>query len=112
MALQGNPLGEFIWILVDILLFWIRIKLFDIGYDSGVKLVNTMDNTLSAYSEAATDLGITVVGTSIATVVKVVTPLLYSFGQVKLAMTTGILDKNLPALLPALVAWMVYKLLG
>ena len=52
MALQGNPLGAIIWILVDILLFWIRIKLFDIGYDSGVKLVTTMANQLSAFTEA------------------------------------------------------------
>ena len=27
-------------------------------------------------------------------------------------MQTGFLDKIMPALLPALVAWMVYKLLG
>ncbi|HAJ53872.1 MAG TPA: PTS fructose transporter subunit IID, partial [Lactobacillus sp.] len=36
----------------------------------------------------------------------------FQFGKVKLAMQTGILDKIMPALLPALVAWMVYKLLG
>ncbi|HAJ53871.1 MAG TPA: PTS fructose transporter subunit IID, partial [Lactobacillus sp.] len=68
MALQGNPLGAIIWILVDILLFWARIKLFDIGYDSGVKLVTTMANQLSAFTEAASVMGITVVGTLIATV--------------------------------------------
>jgi mannose PTS system EIID component len=112
MALQGNPLGAIIWILVDILLFWVRIKLFDIGYDSGVKLVTTMANQLSAFTEAASVMGITVVGTLIATVVKVYTPLQFQFGKVKLAMQTGILDKIMPALLPALVAWMVYKLLG
>lgn len=112
MALQGNPLGAIIWILVDILLFWVRIKLFDIGYDSGVKLVTTMANQLSAFTEAASVMGITVVGTLIETVVKVYTPLQFQFGKVKLAMQTGILDKIMPALLPALVAWMVYKLLG
>ena len=112
MALQGNPLGAIIWILVDILLFWVRIKLFDIGYDSGVKLVTTMANQLSAFTEAASVMGITVVGTLIATVVKVYTPLQFQFGKVKLAMQTGILDKIMPALLPALVSWMVYKLLG
>jgi PTS system mannose-specific IID component len=112
MALQGNPLGAIIWILVDILLFWVRIKLFDIGYDSGVKLVTTMANQLNAFTEAASVMGITVVGTLIATVVKVYTPLQFQFGKVKLAMQTGILDKIMPALLPALVAWMVYKLLG
>ncbi len=58
-------------------------------------------------------MGITVVGTLIATVVKVYTPLQFQFGKVRdLAMQTGILDKIMPALLPALVAWMVYKLLG
>ena len=118
-ALKTSLMGPFagvgdtiIWILVDILLFWVRIKLFDIGYDSGVKLVTTMANQLSAFTEAASVMGITVVGTLIATVVKVYTPLQFQFGKVKLAMQTGILDKIMPALLPALVAWMVYKLLG
>lgn len=112
MALQGNPLGAIIWILIGGAIFWARLKIFDIGYDSGTKLVTTLANQLNAFTEAASVMGIAVIGTLIATVVKVYTPLEFTVGKVKLAIQSGILDKIMPAMLPVLVAWMVYKLLG
>ncbi|WP_025083704.1 PTS system mannose/fructose/sorbose family transporter subunit IID [Latilactobacillus fuchuensis] len=112
MGLQGNSLGAVIWIAINILMFWVRIKLFDIGYASGVKLMTTLADQLSAFTEAASVMGLTVVGTLIATVVKVYTPLKFTFGKVALGVQTGVLDKVMPALLPALVAFTVYKLLG
>lgn len=112
MALQGNPTGAIAWILVDILLFWIRIKLFDLGYDSGVKLVTTLGDRLSVFTEASSVMGLTVVGALVATAVKVYTPLKFMTGKVSLGIQTGVLDKIMPALLPAAVAYMVYALLG
>ncbi|GEP19310.1 PTS system mannose/fructose/sorbose family transporter subunit IID [Pediococcus argentinicus] len=112
MAVQGNPTGAIAWILFDMLLFWARIKLFDLGYNSGVKLITSLGERLSIFTEATSVMGLTVVGTLIATVVKVYTPLTFMTGKVKLAIQSGILDKIMPALLPALVAYMVYTLLG
>lgn len=112
MALQKNPLGAVIWIALGVLIWWLRIKLFDLGYDSGVRLVTELSSQLAAFTEAASVMGLMVVGTLIATVVKVYTPLQFQTGKVKLALQTGVLDKIMPALLPALVAYGVYKLLG
>lgn len=112
MALQGNPTGAIAWILVDIVLFWLRLKLFYLGYDSGVKLVTTLGDRLSVFTEASSVMGLTVVGALVATAVKVQTPLTFMTGKVKLAMQTGVLDKIMPALLPAAVAYLVYRLLG
>lgn len=112
MALQKNPLGAVIWIALGLLIWWLRIKLFDLGYDSGVRLVTELSSQLAAFTEAASVMGLMVVGTLIATVVKVYTPLQFQTGKVKLALQTGVLDKIMPALLPALVAYGVYKLLG
>lgn len=84
MAINGNPLGAILWILLDILFFWIRIKLFDLGYDSGVKLVTELGDKLNIFTDAISVLGLTVVGTLAATVVKVYTPLKFTAGKVSL----------------------------
>ena len=111
MALQGNPIGAIIWILIGMLLFWIRIKLFDLGYNSGVKLVTELGDKLTLFTDAVSVMGLTVVGTLAATVVKVYTPLKFTTGKVTMSLQTGIFDKIMPALLPVLLTYMVYKML-
>ncbi|MDN3955606.1 PTS system mannose/fructose/sorbose family transporter subunit IID [Sporolactobacillus laevolacticus] len=112
MALEGNPLGAIIWFIVNILFLGVRFKMFDLGYTSGVKLITSFGNKLSIFTEAASVMGLSVVGALIASVVKITTPLTFQTGQVKLALQTGVLDKIMPALLPALLTLLVYKLLG
>lgn len=112
MALQGNPLGAIIWFIANILFLGVRFKLFDLGYTSGVKLVTSFGDRLSIFTEAASVMGLSVVGALIASVVKVSTPLTFQTGAVKLAVQTGVLDKIMPALLPAVLTFIVYKLLG
>ena len=48
MAMQGNPLGIFIWIAVNIVVDWFRCKQTYIAYDQGMKLVTTMSDQLNA----------------------------------------------------------------
>ena len=62
MALQGNPIGAIIWILIGMLLFWIRIKLFDLGYNSGVKLVTELGDKLTLFTDAVSVMGRRYVG--------------------------------------------------
>lgn len=111
MAVEGNPIGAIIWILIGLLLFWIRIKLFDLGYNSGVKLVTELGNKLTLFTDAVSVMGLTVVGTLAATVVKVYTPLKFTTGKVTMSLQTGIFDKIMPALLPIALTYMVYKML-
>ena len=47
MAMQGNPLGIFIWIAVNIVVDWFRCKQTYIAYDQGMKLVTLTSSTPS-----------------------------------------------------------------
>ena len=89
MAQQGNPLGAIIWLLCNIA-FWF----------------------LTVFTEAASIMGLSVVGALIATSVKITTALNFKVGEVALNLQTDILDKIMPSLLPVLLTLLVYKLLG
>ncbi|TLQ39876.1 PTS system mannose/fructose/sorbose family transporter subunit IID [Ruoffia tabacinasalis] len=111
MALDGNPLGAIVWMILNIGLVWMRLKLFDLGYDSGARLITDMADQLTAITEAASVMGLTVVGSLIATVVKVHTPLEFTFGEVTLGLQEEVFNQILPALLPVLLTGLVYWLM-
>lgn len=70
-----------------------------------------MSSTLSALTEAASILGLTVVGFLIATTVSINLGVTFSFGDVTLDLQTGVLDSIFPCLLPILATLIVYKLI-
>lgn len=112
MGLEGNPIGAIIWLCLNIFFLFFRFKLFNIGYTSGLKLVTTLGSKLSVFTEAASIMGLTVVGALIPSVVKINVGLVFKTGKVKLPIQSDILDKIMPALLPALLAFAVYKLIA
>ena len=85
--------------------------MFEIGYNSGVRLITDLSDKLSAITEGASVMGLTVVGSLIATVVRVKSPIEFKFGEVVLNLQTGIFDKILPALLPVTLTGIVYYLM-
>lgn len=112
MALQGNAIGAIIWMLMYIALYWVKMWLFNLGYTSGTKLVTTLGAKINLFTDAISVMGLMVIGTLIATVVKVYVPLKFQVGKVSLGIQTGILDKIMPSLLPVCLAGLVYWLLG
>ena len=112
MGLQGNPTGAIIWLLLNIFFLFFRFKLFDIGYDSGLKLVTALGDKLSVFTEAASIMGLTVVGALIPSVVKMQVALVFQTGKVKMPIQTQILDQIMPALLPVLLTFGIYKLIS
>ena len=112
MAQQGNPLGAIIWLICNIAFWFVKRKMFAVGYTSGTKLITNLGSRLSAFTEAASIMGLSVVGALIATSVKVNTALQFQVGEVALNVQTDVLDKIMPALLPVLLTLLVYKLLG
>ena len=112
MGLEGNPTGAIIWLLLNLVFFVFRIKLFHLGYDSGLKLITKLGDKLSVFTEAASIMGLTVIGALIPSVVKITVGLVYKSGKVKLAIQSGILDQIMPALLPVGLTFLVYKLLA
>lgn len=111
MALQGNPLGAIIWFMVNILFNIMKVWLYHVGYSSGTKLLDTLGDKINTFTEAASVMGVTVIGALVATVVKVSIPYVFRFGKVSMNIQTDILDKIMPALLPAVFTFFIYKML-
>lgn len=111
MAANGNPVGIFIWIAAQIAIMvfrWVQLKF---AYKEGVSLVTTMQSQLSALTDAATILGVFMVGALIATMVNVKFDIAPSIGGVTLDIQNN-LDMILPRLLPAAVVGAIYWMLG
>lgn len=111
MALEGNPLGAIVWMILNLALVWMRIKLFDLGYESGIRLITDLSDQLTAITEAASVMGLAVVGSLIATVVRVYTPVEFTFGDVTLGLQAEVFDQILPAMLPVILTGIVYWLM-
>ena len=112
MAQQGNPLGAIIWFIANIIFWFVKRKMFEVGYTSGTKLITNLGKSLTTFTEAASIMGLRVVGALIASSVKMTTALNFKVGEVSLALQTDILDRIMPSLLPVLLTALVYKLLG
>ncbi len=112
MALQGNPTGAIIWILISAALYFVKMALSQLGYSSGTKLITSFGERLNIFTDAVSVMGLMVVGTIVATVIKIYTPLTFRSGKVSLSIQTEVIDKIMPALLPALLAGLIYWLLG
>lgn len=67
MALQGNPIGAIIWIIVSVALYFVKMALSNLGYSSGTKLITTLGDKINLLTDAASVMGLMVVGTLIAT---------------------------------------------
>ena len=78
----------------------------------GTKLVTNLGKSLTTFTEAASIMGLSVVGALIASSVKMTTALNFKVGEVSLALQTDVLDRIMPSLLPVLLTALVYKLLG
>ena len=111
MAINGNPAGIFIWIAAQISVMIFRWKQLQFAYKEGISLVTTMQSRLTALTDAATLLGVFMVGALVATMVNVKFSWAPSIGDVTMNMQNNI-DMILPKLLPAAIVGGVYWLLG
>ncbi len=112
MAQQGNPLGAIIWFICNVIFWFVKAKMFEVGYTSGTKLITGLGKKLAVFTEAASIMGLSVVGALIASSISITTGLNFKVGEVSLALQTDVLDKIMPSLLPVLLTALVYKLLG
>ena len=111
MAMEGNPLGIFIWIAVNVVVDWFRCKQTHIAYDQGMKLVTTMSDQLNAITDAATVMGVFMVGALVSTNVGIVISAPIDLGGVTVDLQ-HICNMICPKLVPAALVGAVYWLLG
>lgn len=111
MAMDGNSLGVGLWVMVAIatMVFrWVQLK---IAYREGVNLVTNLGHKLNALTNAATVLGVFVVGVMCAMMVNVTVPFTATIGE-KVVSAQANLDLILPRLVPALLVGFIYWLIG
>ncbi|TYV61072.1 PTS system mannose/fructose/sorbose family transporter subunit IID [Listeria monocytogenes] len=111
LALKGNAIGVGIWLLVNVFILIFRFFSVRIGYKQGVKLVTSMSGHLNALTNAATLLGVTVIGAMIPSVIKAPIALTFKTGDVELNIQET-LDQIMPMMIPALLVAVIYWLLG
>lgn len=111
MALEGNPIGCIMWILWGVVSNIISYVFINIGYKQGAKVVSSVGTTLKNVTEAATILGMTVIGSLIPTVINAKTPYVFVQGEVQFVLQ-DMLDKIMPSLLPVGIVALTYWLLG
>ena len=111
MAINGNPTGIFIWIAAQIAVMIFRWKQLEFAYKEGVSLVTTMQHRLTALTDAATLLGVFMVGALVATMVNVKFSWAPVIGDLTIDMQNN-LDMILPRLLPAAIVGAIYWMLG
>ena len=113
MALDGNPVGCFIWIAMGVATTIIRWFLFKIGYTQGQSAVGTIAENMKPITDAASILGLVVVGAPVRSVVSIHAPGTFTFGDVWRPDSQDLLDGIMPSLLPlcgtALVSWLLSK---
>ena len=111
MALEGSPIGCFLWIFANIIKIIISKDFINSGYKQGAKLISSMGNMLKNITDSASMLGLMVIGALIPTVIKGNVPYVYTSGQVKLV-GQEVIDKIMPALVPLAIVGFTYWLLG
>lgn len=111
-VMSSMILGAIIWFIANIIFWFVKRKMFEVGYTSGTKLITNLGKSLTTFTEVASIMGLSVVGALIASSVKMTTALNFKVGEVSLALQTDVLDRIMPSLLPVLLTALVYKLLG
>ena len=111
MAIGGQPWGIFLWIAVAVAYDIFRWKQLEFAYKEGVNLINNMQSTLTALIEAASVLGIFMVGALIATMINVDVTWMPHIGD-KAIDIQDMLNLIFPRLVPAIITGVIYWLLG
>ncbi|WP_273341758.1 PTS system mannose/fructose/sorbose family transporter subunit IID [Alloiococcus otitis] len=112
MGLEGNPLGVIIWLIAAVAIAVMRYYQLPFAFRQGEKLLTNMQGLLSNLTEAATLLGVFVVGGLVPTVVNVEVPFELNIGEAVVDIQADMLDQILPALVPIALVALAYWLLG
>ncbi len=110
MALAGNFLAPIFFIVtMNIIHFWIQWQGISSGYKLSNKFLEKMEGMeIQKWMEAATVVGLMVLGALVASWLKIQTPLVYTMQKATISVQE-MLDGILPKALPLLATLLVYK---
>ena len=111
-ALDGSYFGIVLWeIWLFFVMFGLRPYLMQLGYTQGIKLVTTLSGKLNQITQAASVLGIMVVGSMVASLVKVKFGTLTIMGT-EFDLQTKLFDAIMPKFGAVLIVALCYWVLG
>ncbi|MEA5027084.1 PTS system mannose-specific EIID component [bioreactor metagenome] len=110
-ALEGSYTGVIIMLAYAIGVFLIRMRFFSMGYNTGRKVITQFGAELNIFTEAASVLGLTVVGALIPSVISVTTPIVFTSGDVTSELQAT-LNSIMPSMIPVLCTLLAYFLLN
>lgn len=110
-ALEGSPVGSVLWICMGFVVLALRWWMFKLGVAQGQSAIETISENMKPITDAASILGLVVVGALVCSVVSIKAPGTFAMGDVQKPVQ-DLLDGIMPALLPLLGTAGVYALLG
>lgn len=112
LAMEGNIAGPIIFLIsFNIIHFGLRFFLMNYGYKTGVNAISTLKEQTKKLSHGASILGLTVIGGLVASMVNLKTTMVVKAGAAEVVIQEAIFDAIMPAILPVLYTFLVYKLL-
>ena len=111
MAIAGQPWGILLWIAVAVAYDIFRWKQLEFAYKEGVNLITNMQSTLTALVEAASVLGIFMVGALVATMINFEVSWVLKIGE-KAIDFQDMMNLIFPRLIPAVFTGFIFWLLG
>ena len=111
MALEGSIVGWVIAEVIQLVIWFAFYKLFFVAYEQGVTFVTTRSAQLQHITEAASVLGLTVVGSLVASTVNVKFGITMSYGEV-VQPVNDLLDSIIPHFGNVVTVALIYWGLG
>ncbi|HEL1639849.1 TPA: PTS system mannose/fructose/sorbose family transporter subunit IID [Streptococcus suis] len=111
MGKEGSPVGIFLWVAVAVAYDIFRWKQLEVAYKEGTKLITTMRDKLTALVDAASVMGVFMMGALIATMINFEVSLNPLVGD-KAIYVQDLLNSIFPRLVPAIFTGFVFWLLG
>ena len=111
MALEGSIVGWVIAEVIQLVIWFAFYKLFFVAYDQGVTFVTTRSAQLQHITEAASVLGLSVVGALVASTVNVEFGITMSYGEV-VQPVNDLLDSIIPHFGNVVTVALIYWGLG
>ena len=93
-ALAGNAAGLFIPLLCGLGVIWVRYEFTQVGYLQGKKIATGFASSLKLLTEAASILGVTVIGALVASVVRAPLALEFKVGEVSVSIQSFLKKKK------------------
>ena len=112
LSSQGNVIGPVLFFLVFLLAFMLRFPLARIGYKTDTAALDKIQENTKRVSNAASVLGVTILGGLIASYVTLNVKTVIDIGHdATVSLQTDFFDKILPNILPFAFTFLIYFLL-